>query len=73
MRFLFAILMLMAAIAAAANVPDAIRNADDRRGGHRMVKLAAIVAWPTFERSAIGLTVYPRRDTLPRCKGTQEI
>ena len=39
MRFLFAALMVMAAIAAAANIREQIRNAD-RRGGHRMVELS---------------------------------
>jgi hypothetical protein len=55
MRFLIAILMLMAAIAAAANIPKQIRNAD-RRGGHRMVDLSAIAARPAF-----GLVRWPDR------------
>jgi hypothetical protein len=58
MRLLFAALMfaLMAAATIVANlpanIPDAIRNAD-RRGGHRMVELSRIAAWPTFERAGI--------------------
>jgi hypothetical protein len=52
MRLLFAALRIVAAIAAAANLPDSIRNAD-RRSGHKMVELSRIVAWPTFERAAI--------------------
>ena len=44
--------MLMAAIAAAANVPEAIQKAD-RRGGRRMVGLSRIAAWPTFDRAGI--------------------
>ena len=52
MRLLLGALMIALAIAAAANVPDPIRNAD-RRGGHRMVELSAIAAWPAFDRTAI--------------------
>jgi hypothetical protein len=52
MRFFFAALMIMAAIAAALNLPEPIRNAD-RRGGHRMVDLSRIAAWPTFDRAGI--------------------
>ena len=40
--------MVMAAIAAGPNIREQIRNAD-RRGGHRMVELFEIIAWPTFE------------------------
>jgi hypothetical protein len=52
MGLLLAALMIALAIAAAANIPDAIRNAD-RRGGHKMVDLSRIAAWPTFERAGI--------------------
>ena len=44
--------MIALAVAAALNLPEPIRNAD-RRGGHRMVELSRIAAWPTFERAAI--------------------
>ena len=52
MRFLLGALMIALAIAAALNLPEQIRNAD-RRGGHRMVDLSRIAAWPTFDRAAI--------------------
>ena len=52
MRLLLGALMIALAIAAALNLPEQIRNAD-RRGGHRPVKLSAIVAWPTFDRAGI--------------------
>jgi PLD-like domain len=47
MRFLIGALMIALAIAAAVNIPEQIQNAD-RRGGHRMVALSRIAAWPTF-------------------------
>ena len=58
MRLLFAALMfvLMAAATIVANlpsnIPEPIRNAD-RRGGHRMVDLSRIAAWPSFDRAGI--------------------
>ena len=58
MRLLLAALMfvLMAAATIVANlpssIPEQIRNAD-RRGGHRMVDLSQIAAWPSFDRAAI--------------------
>jgi hypothetical protein len=58
MRLLLAALMfvLMAAATIVANlpssIPEQIRNAD-RRGGHRMVDLSRIAAWPSFDRAGI--------------------
>ena len=58
MRLLFAALMfiLMAAATIVANLPsnisEQIRNADSR-GGHEGVALAGVVAWPTFDGTAI--------------------
>ena len=52
MTLLFAALMIALAFAAAANMPKQIRNAD-RRGGHRMVDLSRIAAWPSFDRAGI--------------------
>ena len=55
MRLLLGALMIALAIAAAPNLPDPIRNAD-RRGGHRMVELSAIAAWPpSIGRPSAGL------------------
>ena len=50
MRLLLGALMIALAIAAALNLPEQIRNAD-RRGGHRMVELSAVAAWPAFDRT----------------------
>lgn len=52
MRLLLAVLTIALAIAAAANIPEQIRNAD-RHGGHRGIALSAVVAWPAFDRAAI--------------------